>query len=340
MIMIYSDLDLDVDTVQMASVCESLNIRKSDESLFKTVIVDGLNKDQKDALLDNILNFAKAVKKEKREYHWVFLLPYIHVLSGLCDPYANVKMDLSYETDQWWGVYGGKMKMMVNTTAKNEDPCSEPNAISNISSKIYTLFEFDYLLPRTILASLQLLELKEAIKTMNYPIYTCLASILTRMKTLSHERGDKTGKGKKIVGECVEDILKSMKSVPYKQPIKEKDYATLLAGVFASYLVVESTHGYTKKIVCCCWEIFLLCISTFNSLMNASSDGTHDGCFALVKDTSCKIINWMNTQNFSLKEEIGTWNALFLSEDTSIYTNKALDDALTEAALRNLKRRS
>ena len=68
---------------------------------YITKIIDVYRK----KLLEAIIEFARGIASNTKDPSWLFVMPWIHFLSGRVKPYDAVEMDLSHDEliPKWWG---------------------------------------------------------------------------------------------------------------------------------------------------------------------------------------------------------------------------------------------
>ncbi|WAR07205.1 R213A-like protein [Mya arenaria] len=120
---------------------------------------------------------------------WMFCLPLLHFTSKLCEPFEEMKKDLTHgeQKPKWWGI--ADIEAEVTTFQKSTNKWIV--ALEDVLQSLGPLFEMDYYLPRSIIASLTVEELVFVIDHKVIPVETItgiLHPISWRMKDQAENR--------------------------------------------------------------------------------------------------------------------------------------------------------
>ncbi|WAR07295.1 R213A-like protein, partial [Mya arenaria] len=132
------------------------------------------------ALKPALINIIRNVVMFGKDPSWMFCLPLLHFASKLCEPFEEMSKDLNHgERSQiWWGV--ADIEAEVTAFQKNCSNWILP--LKDIFHTLRPLFEVDYYLPRSIVASLTVEEVAFVIDHQVFPVEVCCAALLHWMK--------------------------------------------------------------------------------------------------------------------------------------------------------------
>ncbi|XP_041350660.1 E3 ubiquitin-protein ligase rnf213-alpha-like [Gigantopelta aegis] len=158
-----------------------------------------------DRMKKNFPNKEKYILKALRELieqhsddtqndsSWLYSLPLLHFLGGHSEPF-KITESCEHQNDKWWGILGlesAKEKMKKKTEGYSYsshrqhgysysnflEPAEWSIPVQNIIGDLQHLFEVDYLLPRSIMATITMRQLENAISPGLIPPYIAAACL-------------------------------------------------------------------------------------------------------------------------------------------------------------------
>ncbi|XP_052808691.1 E3 ubiquitin-protein ligase rnf213-alpha-like isoform X2 [Mya arenaria] len=165
-----------------------------------------------------LCDFVKMGSKYGKDPSWMYCLPLLHFVCKVCEPYEEMKKDLTHtaHVPKWWGI------AEIVTAASEFQNASGHWIVSLdvIFQHLFPLFEMDFYLPRSIVASLLLSELPFLIDNEAVPVEVCSAALLYWMKKIYGNQNmfgnlleEENVGNEKIVLVCMEKLINRLRNV-------------------------------------------------------------------------------------------------------------------------------
>ncbi|XP_060599290.1 E3 ubiquitin-protein ligase rnf213-alpha-like [Ruditapes philippinarum] len=114
---------------------------------------------------------------------WMYLLPVLHFLNGFCRPFQEIPLAFDHQAKipKWWGI-DSEIEHITDIFKKTHYHWCI--SLRHVIEKLKYMFEVDIYLPRTMMASLRIEELKDALDYDIFPYEIGCASIYFFLRTL------------------------------------------------------------------------------------------------------------------------------------------------------------
>ncbi|XP_053396010.1 E3 ubiquitin-protein ligase rnf213-alpha-like [Mercenaria mercenaria] len=347
-------LDLSFDNLKSwQKVCEHLILRPDPEKkeCHELTILEKYFPEKRTQLKEAFLTLAKHISSNSKNPSWLFLMPWIHFLWGLCSPFDKPAFDVGHDKKDptWWGIsqlgehnvkyFRGKTDQWELSIEKTLD-LMEP------------MFEIDYLLPRSFITAVRLRELGTVIKTGKVPAEILLANLFFHIKDtrprLMYDYYNRTQYYEAITSDerLVEGSLKSLLE-QFSNPSRQSDNSTCnihqekMRSYFSSQLLLESTKTDRGSPLASSVGIFLHCLSSYDQREDKKTISQKNYALGTMQPCVPEIIKWMDIWSWNwmhyMESILQSWNLLYapesiksqpICEEWNKQITKALSDRL------------
>ncbi|XP_052807608.1 E3 ubiquitin-protein ligase rnf213-alpha-like isoform X3 [Mya arenaria] len=233
------------------------------------------------ALKPALINVIRNVVMFGKDPSWMFCLPLLHFTSKLCEPFEEMVTNLTHAavTPTWWGIADIETEVVAFQNTRNK-------WITSLQYMLLTLgplFEMDFYLPRSIVASLTVEEIFSVIDNKVIPAEVCCATLLHWMKATNPEHFSnkylyEEYKGaEKLVTQCLAKVLKRMQTADDESAQNHRTPASFgMAYCIARELVdCAVTRNRMQKLMHSL-HIFLQCLSFYSKLETKGNENKND----------------------------------------------------------------
>ncbi|KAL4233165.1 hypothetical protein ACF0H5_007850 [Mactra antiquata] len=180
---VFHALELHVKDKNLISILTKALVVRPDTKIRECpdfLLADSLFPEKRKHLLRIMVDFVKAIAMNSKNPCWLLLMPWIHFLSGACDPFQEPDDHTKHDDEKpfWWGLY--EVSSVQTEFKKNYKDWSIP--VLEMLRDLKPLFEIDYLLPRTFIASVDLKDLHILFEEATIPVDACLANLTYQVK--------------------------------------------------------------------------------------------------------------------------------------------------------------
>ncbi|XP_053396012.1 E3 ubiquitin-protein ligase rnf213-alpha-like [Mercenaria mercenaria] len=246
-----------------------------------------------------LVMLGKSVIVDKKNPAWLFIMPLIHFLSDTCAPYDSVTDDAAHagNVPVWWGT----SHIGEDTTKKFKSFQNQSWVIplGDVLKTLQRFFEIDYLLPRTIVASLNLYEIFEAISTGLIPTEVCCAALIYYLKTTrpKHSYDGPSSNEENLVCKCIQTVYKQLQEECKKSPDRNCVTRWKLAATISLDLVEEALYYKTDRHVTASssMSVCLMCVSQYQLSLETMKNTQlkQDKNFSDIRYVCEKAIQWL-----------------------------------------------
>ncbi|XP_052808614.1 E3 ubiquitin-protein ligase rnf213-alpha-like isoform X2 [Mya arenaria] len=284
------------------------------------------------ALKPALINIIRNVVMFGKDPSWMFCLPLLHFASKLCEPFEEMSKDLNHgERSQiWWGV--ADIEAEVTAFQKNCSNWILP--LKDIFHTLRPLFEVDYYLPRSIVASLTVEEVAFVIDHQVFPVEVCCAALLHWMKATYPDYyrhyaytdlEDERPGGEQLVTQCLAKLLKRLNTISDTAQSRRQQTSLEMACCIAKQLVeCALSKNRTLKLMHSV-HIFLQCVSSYSKLGSKGSKNESDVKNA-IDTVGSKVLDWLQIYANSLwgvhmLKNIKVWESAMIDSNDDFAVN-------------------
>ncbi|XP_060603551.1 uncharacterized protein LOC132756487 [Ruditapes philippinarum] len=216
------------------------------------------------------------------------------------------------------------------------------------------LFDADYLLPRSFIASVDLEDLQTLIETRAIPVDACLAHLTYRLKThkphgyfdygVNCNRLYDMRSGEKTVQLCVNSLLIQLQETFFSEVLVQTQWE--MSYMIASQMLKKSIENKRVETVYRCVQILIHCIAMYDRIISEQkipddkkSTQHHD----VLNESAKETIKWLETYrrwDIEMKDILDIWNTTFASvELQSENVRNSWNKNLSEGLMFNLQQR-
>ncbi|XP_052808603.1 E3 ubiquitin-protein ligase rnf213-alpha-like isoform X2 [Mya arenaria] len=345
----------------LSIACNRLQVGLSQNALqilCKCLMVTPDSKNRKYAEVDEISNFIgmgalkpalinviKNVVMYGKDPSWMFCLPLLHFASKLCEPFEEMSKDMNHEEKRpkWWGI--ADIEAEVTTFQKNSYKWILP--LEDVLQILGPLYEMDYYIPRSIVASLTVDEIVFVIDHEAIPVEVCCATLLHWMKATNPDNNrystynylyDESPGGEQLVTQCLVKLLKRLQTIKDFAQSHRQQTSFEMAYCIAKQLV--DCAAFTNRIQKLMYSvrIFLQCVSSYSKLETKGSKKENDIKNA-IDAVGNKVLNWLRTyaNSFSstdMLKSIKVWESAITgklsNDDLAVNWNERITRALQQ----------
>ncbi|XP_052243691.1 E3 ubiquitin-protein ligase rnf213-alpha-like [Dreissena polymorpha] len=331
-----NSIQIDLSLQHWQYLCRCLLVSPNNQekkcSDFEGVLTLATNENLRKALL----NIVKMQPKSDKDPSWMFCLPLLHFVFGVCQPYDELGEDMSHasQAPKWWGIVD--IKPEIDQFKNNTNKWNIP--LDHVLKCLQPVFGLDPYLSRSIVAALTPIELYCLCDSDAIPIEVCLASLLfwSLASNPSYTQHNIVlelyDNNEKIVCDCLLLVINRL----LKTVLTENE--SLVKWAIAFKLGVEGVEKMyrTNRIMkISCWSaIFLLCITTHRRLVESeSAKGRVDkpDYDAHISAVAGNIASWLRLYSplditYKMATYLNYWNYAFVSfaGDTFNHWNSCL----------------
>ncbi|XP_053396357.1 E3 ubiquitin-protein ligase rnf213-alpha-like [Mercenaria mercenaria] len=297
-----------------------------------------------------VANFVNRVDRFGKNPSWLFCLPLIHFLEDICKPFGKVTTQRNHSdrVPRWWGIV--EIQSAVDSFKRNSYRWQI--SLASILATMQPLFEMDFYLPRSIIACLKPVELREVIGEEILPVEVCCATLCCFIKRTkpSYNQGNQVSTESDVIGEekTVVDCISKLKNrlQCYSIPIGSSRKQWWLAFMIAFECLQEAVSTKRTSKVIPSAQIFLHCVSVYQRICN-QADSEEDKMETRLeekhkelKEKACDcILSWLRTYAseywmIRMAENLQVWNKAFVEqlkeEEVGIYWNECVANRLIQ----------
>ncbi|XP_053385748.1 E3 ubiquitin-protein ligase RNF213-like [Mercenaria mercenaria] len=287
----------------LPTVEEEQTVSKEWEFLLQNSDVD-YRLDLKSKLLTLAELICRGSIQEKNPV-WLYLVPIIHYLEGTCKPHDEMSMNFNHNATKptWWGL--SEALEQIVKLFKGQVGRNWTMSLRDVIEDLQPIFKQDFLLPRTIMASLLFQETKDAIDTHRFPPEVCFAALYYYLKCCSKHEEDQLDR-------CLASLLDQVESSGNKKD-KQQICVQIQISIDMLYEALRRSHlGIVSKST----KILLWLIAFMDPLFEDCGipKELREGKFDLSVIID-KICEWIKTNKYSretLPEYVKTWDYFFV----------------------------
>ncbi|XP_053388233.1 E3 ubiquitin-protein ligase rnf213-alpha-like, partial [Mercenaria mercenaria] len=309
-----------IRSLSVVEVCEKLKlplVEKTWQKVCKCLLVnkDEVNKtcvelkdvseyfEDKKQVAKFLEKFVARVSTFGKNPCWLYCMPLIHFLEAICLPFAEPTKEKNHDdyVPKWWGI--AELKKTVDIFKRDCHKWKTP--IVDVIGILQPLFEMDFYLPRSIIASMRPYECREIIGQEIFPVEVCCATICFYIEdtypkfcTSSRSFSDVSGEERTVI-ECITKLKDRLKG--YSCSAKCARTKWWLAFMISFECIQKSLNTNRTLKVMHSAQIFLSCISIYKRICEQSDNELgknemewqtqHD---ELTKQACDHVLNWLN----------------------------------------------
>ncbi|KAK3585576.1 hypothetical protein CHS0354_036763 [Potamilus streckersoni] len=320
-------LKLDLSQKEQTLLAKGLLVRPNheDKKCYDLECIDRyVPKNKKRPLGDLLQGFIESMATTSRNPHIFLCMPLHHFLTDQVQPFQSVPYDTSHDNHipKWWGiVHLSKAVASFKTVV----PSSWTTPFHEIVTVLHPLFELDYLLPRTIMAMLNLEDIEGIIKIKKIPNEVCAACLVYFVKiTKPFPRLTYQTEPEKKVSAAIDALLDICKGIqlPEENPESSVIQARLLYKI-SSDLLNETYFTNAFYMLNSAVHIFLHTVAHWDAIQKAKVEdkpNTHQQSehMKILDERYQKVKQWLNMYlsrwNSQLKNNLELWNSVVATQ--------------------------
>ncbi|XP_053391035.1 E3 ubiquitin-protein ligase rnf213-alpha-like, partial [Mercenaria mercenaria] len=340
------------DTKLTQKLCKAMLISGNavDNQCLDYQFVDKNFKERRKTLLEALLSVVKKLAGKTKDPSWLYLMPWVHFLSGKTVPFETQVVDVSHDSVKpvWWGIAEieneveffkgktGKWSIRFETILENLEP----------------VFEIDYLMPRTFMTAVDLDDLEKVIQTGKIPVEVCLANLTYHVRvnrpnayqdyygstywfpTISLEE--------KKCCKCIKVLLKQLQATFYSETCMLTLWT--MCYVIAASLFEECTRADRSELFYLSVQTLVHCLAMYDRCMTSKNENLTTSAKVpslkqVLTSTTSKAVRWMGTWQYNwttyMDNILTIWDLLFApkelqSERVRDEWNKIIAEDLSE----------
>ncbi|KAK3577617.1 hypothetical protein CHS0354_024958, partial [Potamilus streckersoni] len=299
--------------------------------------------EKKKLLLSFLIGFIEGIARTAKESSIFLCMPLYHFLAGLVQPFEKVSNDISHDSKvpKWWGV--SSLTKAVDDF-KKVVPSKWTMPLEKVVTALHPLFELDFLLPRTIMAMLNLEEVVLAIKSGQIPLEVCAACLACFVKSTRprYQLRVLTDPEKKVA-DAIDAFLKACKMIQLPEECTDSVIvqAKLLYRI-SSDLVNETLGTNSTDMVTCAAQAFLHTIALYDLVQKKEDNRNTSNQEGLehVKTLNQRyqgVIQWLNVYYYKwdiyLEDHLKVWDCIVAPQNLPSETVRDAWNSQTEEEL-------
>ncbi|XP_052087598.1 E3 ubiquitin-protein ligase rnf213-alpha-like isoform X5 [Mytilus californianus] len=269
-------------------------------------------------LKERLLNFVKSLLRGERPFRlWLYCLPTLHYIEGRYQPFQTAPASTNHRDEKpvWWGI--DSFKLELDTFKRRPAVLSDKEVLGLIP-----YFELDYLLPRTLVASMSFTDFLNMKENLCIPVDVMLAAvdyfIPTEVKnnylTASHMQNFKT-----LFSLVSESACKSYSNKHLSLDDAERSYkiGTDVAYRVFGFLPQSTDLKHRTKFWIATSECFLVIADWFYKLLSSTNTREQDLGFVpsqalkSVSNAVCHELKEARLDKWGTEKYIQLWNDAF-----------------------------
>ncbi|KAL3881514.1 hypothetical protein ACJMK2_027946, partial [Sinanodonta woodiana] len=289
-------------------------------------------------LCEFLNGFIESMAKLARDPNLFLCMPLHHFLTGQVQPFDKVPFNTNHDNQEpkWWGV-AGILKAVNNfktvVPSKWTEPCDK------LFTDLQSLFELDYLLPRTMMAMLKVDEVEGVIKIGKIPLDVSAACLVYFVKTT---RKPFTYCTEKNVCAAMDALLNACKAIKPLEESTDSLVQSEMLYMISSDLLNEALGTDSAHILRSSVQIFLHTMAVYEAI-NEKKDG--DKAKTMQNTDRMKLFeqryegarDWLNyylkAWRTHLEEHLQQWNNIVAPQELPSETLRDAWNSLIEADL-------
>ncbi|KAK3585578.1 hypothetical protein CHS0354_036765 [Potamilus streckersoni] len=286
--------------------------------------------EKKKQLHEYLRDFIQSIAKTAKEPSIFLCMPLYHFLTGQVQPFQTVPYDISHDSKvpKWWGVVS--LSKAVDDF-KRVTPSKWTVPLEKVVTALHPLFELDFLLPRTIMAMLNLEEVEVAIKSGQIPLEVCAACLVCFVKsTRPKQPSIVPTESEKKVAASIDAFSKACKAIQLLEECTDPVIvqARLLYRI-SSDLVNETLGTNLTDVVTCAAQAFLHCIAWYGLLLKKEDNQKPSGqeesehvktLFQRYEGVKQWLNVFYNKWNIYLEEHLKVWDGIVAPQNLPFET--------------------
>ncbi|XP_053396017.1 E3 ubiquitin-protein ligase rnf213-alpha-like [Mercenaria mercenaria] len=265
-----------------------------------------------------LVTLGKLTTEQSKDPSWLYTMPLIHFLSGACNQLnENTRHDDTLP--KWWGTMNRVQDTIANFKAHQHKRWEIP--LLEVIQTLQPLFVVDFLLPRTIMACLNVSEVFDAISTGMIPVEICCATLVYFLKTKGSSGwlgGDGEGD---VISKCMQTLVEQLTQGDNGSSNRELVQSWFLPTKISLDLVLQALRIKRNDTASNSIRVFLICTSNYVRLKEHRPMDQYSRQ-KVMKDFETvyqKTRMWLN-DNYShwytsLRESIMVWNECMVPGD-------------------------
>ncbi|XP_063441660.1 E3 ubiquitin-protein ligase rnf213-alpha-like [Mytilus trossulus] len=270
-----------------------------------------LPKDIKNVSL-SVLKFSRNIAENTSDPSWMFCVPMIHFLLKKCKPFEEAPAEVDHDETkpEWWGIVEYRRDIDIFKRKVKWERSHE-----EIVAKLTPYFEVDYLLPRTLIGSLNLDMLFSVVEASNnISPDIILASMYYYLKYDSNYE---------LIKKIIHHVSEKTLNMELDLTVHGFVSAYRTYRIAADLLAESLKRRYTRKdIHMPALEVFLISLDAYDKIQSnldpnkkvySQFNITKDGHLKKFEDFKGTIIDWLEKEDFRYKELefLQRWNSAF-----------------------------
>ncbi|XP_052808702.1 E3 ubiquitin-protein ligase rnf213-alpha-like isoform X1 [Mya arenaria] len=272
------------------------------------------------ALKPALISIIKNVVMYGKDPSWMFCLPLLHFASKLCEPFEEMGADLSHaaKKPKWWGIEDIESEV----TAFQKNTYKWTLQLEYMLQRLGPLFEMDFYLPRSIVASLTVEEIDFVINYEGIPVEVCCATLLHWMKASNPDNNrnyaysylEEEGPGREqMVTQCLAKLLKRLQTMNNSTQNLRQQTSLEMALCIAKQLVENAASKNRTLKLMYSVHIFLQCVSSYSKL-GIKGSKTESDVKNAIETVGNKVLNWLQSYansswNMKMLKNLKVWES-------------------------------
>ncbi|XP_053389016.1 E3 ubiquitin-protein ligase rnf213-alpha-like, partial [Mercenaria mercenaria] len=293
------------------------------------VLLQHFSNKERDELKNELVLFVfEMTSQVSKDPSWWYLLPVLHFLSGTCAPFEEVSLNVNHAAVKpyWWGLMITEdFEKIKNRFMFNQHRPKIPP--QTIIRKMRGLFTADYYLPRSIVASLTLNEIRELIKDTTMIPHEVFFAAMYFFMVSERETSTKVTK-------CLDELLNQVQFQEMESDCKRLHMKVSIAKDML--IVALSTPGIDK------WlqteygiKIYLYCMAFYDkAVLDRTGIDEIESLPISLEEIVSLVIHELDTRKmYTFGRQIDLWDRMlypgnFPDGDVKKRWNKTLCEAL------------
>ncbi|XP_060561077.1 E3 ubiquitin-protein ligase RNF213-like, partial [Ruditapes philippinarum] len=319
------DLSFNVNLKSWQKVCEHLIMRPDPEkkTCLELDILEKYFPENRQQMKEAFLSLGKYISSNSKNPSWLFLMPWIHFLYGLCSPFDKPAFDVTHDKKDptWWGISQlGEhcVKYFRGKTDHWEIP------IEKTLDVLEPMFEMDYLLPRSFVTAVRLRELDSVIATGKIPTEIILANLFFHIKDTrpswkfdyiyrTYSYGDVTT-DERLVEKSMKTLLEHLEKSP-KQSDKLNIHQEKMQTFFSSQVFLECTKTNRVNPFSSSIGIMLHCLSSYEEREDKKTISQKKYALGIMQPCVPEVFKWIESWSWQwvtyMEDTLKCWNMVY-----------------------------
>ncbi|XP_053396011.1 E3 ubiquitin-protein ligase rnf213-alpha-like [Mercenaria mercenaria] len=317
---IWKEMKLDISMSTSQQLCKSFLIaNSSDKKTCKEFeFIKQTFPTKIEFFKEALVTLGKLTTEQSKDPSWLYTMPLIHFLSGACNQLnKNTRHDDTLP--KWWGTMHRVQDTIAKFKAHQHKRWEIP--LLEVIQTLQPLFVVDFLLPRTIMACLNVSEVFDAISTGMIPVEICCATLVYFLKTKGSSGwfgGDGEGD---VISKCMQTLVEQLTQGDNGSSDRELSKSWFLPTKISLDLVQQALKIKRYDIARNSIRVFLICASNYVRLKEhrPADQYTRQEVMKDVENLCQKTLRWLK-DNYchwygNLTESIMVWNECMVSGD-------------------------